>query len=49
VLKGQIKDAEMETLLNEDLCKTQEQFAASLGVAQSIISIYLKTMGMIQK
>jgi len=36
-------------LLNEDPCQTQEEFAKSLKVAQSTISMRLKALGMIQK
>jgi len=40
------KDAELEALLHEDSCQTQEELAASLRVTQQAIS---KAMGMIQK
>jgi len=42
------KDAELEALLHEDSCQTQEELA-SLGVTQQAISKRLKAMGMIQK
>jgi len=43
------KDAELEALLHEDSCQTQEEFAGSLGVTQQAISKRLKAMAMIQK
>ena len=42
-------DSELEALLAEDSCPTQEELAESLGVTQKAISKRLKTMGMIQK
>ncbi|GFW15325.1 mariner Mos1 transposase [Trichonephila clavipes] len=42
------KDAELEALLDQDSCQTQES-AGSLGVTQQAISKCLKVMGMIQK
>ena len=43
------EDSELEALLAEDLCQTQEVLTESLGVTQSAISNCLKAMGMIQK
>ena len=43
------KDAELEALLDQDLCQTQQELAGSLGVMQQAISERLKDMGMIQK
>jgi len=43
------KDAELEALLHEDSCQTQEESASSLGVTHQVISKRLKAMGMIQK
>ena len=44
-----IEDSELEALLAEDSCQTQEELAESLGVPQQAISKCLKVMGMIQK
>ena len=49
---GRVKkfeDAELEALLNEDACQTQQELANSLGVTQQAISHRLKALGMIQK
>jgi len=43
------EDAELEALLEQDLCQNQEELARSLGVIQQAISKRLKAMGMIQK
>ena len=43
------KDEELEALLGEDPCQTQEELAASLGVTQQAISLRLKALGFIQK
>jgi len=43
------KDAELEALLHEDLCYTQEELTGSLGMTQPAISKHLKAIGMIQK
>ncbi|GFT40249.1 mariner Mos1 transposase [Trichonephila clavipes] len=43
------KDAELEALLDQDSCQTQQELAGSLGVTQQAISKRLKVMGMIQK
>ena len=43
------EDSELEELLAENLCQTQEELAESLGVTQRAISKRLKAMGMIQK
>jgi len=42
-----VEDAELEALFDEDPYQTQ--FAESFGVAQSIISMCLKALGIIQK
>ncbi|GFU40778.1 mariner Mos1 transposase [Trichonephila clavipes] len=42
-------DAELEALLNQDSCQTQQELSESLGVTQQAISKRLKVMGMIQK
>ena len=43
------EDAELEALLDQDLCQIEEELARSLGVIQQVISKRLKVMGMIQK
>ena len=43
-----LEDAELEALLDQDSCQTQEELAGSLGVTQQAIS-KLKVMGVIQK
>ncbi|GFT92622.1 mariner Mos1 transposase [Trichonephila clavipes] len=43
------EDAELEALLDQDSCQTQQELSGSLGVAQQAISERLKVMGMIQK
>lgn len=43
------EDAELEELLDEDLCQSQEELAQSLGVTEQTISKRLKDMGMIHK
>lgn len=43
------EDTELETLLKEDSCQTQEELAYTLGVTQQAISHRLKSLGMIQK
>lgn len=43
------EDAELEALLNQDSCQTQEELAFTLGVTQQAISHRLKSLGMIQK
>ena len=43
------KDEELEALLDEDCCQTQEELAESLGVTQAVISKPLKAAGYIQK
>jgi len=42
------EDAELETLLDENPCQTKEELAKSLGVAQSTVSMRLKTLEIIQ-
>ena len=44
-----IEDKELEALLDEDCCQTQEELAESLGVNQAAISERLKAAGYIQK
>ncbi|KAL4089968.1 hypothetical protein QTP88_024895 [Uroleucon formosanum] len=43
------KDEQLEALLDEDSCQTQEKLAELLGVSQQAISKRLKALGMIQK
>ena len=43
------EDEELEALLDDDCCQTQEEFAGSLGVTQAAISKRLKAAGYIQK
>ena len=43
------EDAELEALLDEDSCQTQEALALTLGMTQPAISHRLKSLGMIQK
>ncbi|GBP06744.1 Mariner Mos1 transposase [Eumeta japonica] len=43
------ENAELEALLDQDSCQTQQELAGSLGVAQQAISKRLKIVGMIQK
>ena len=43
------EDEELEALLDEDYCQTQEELAESLGVTQAAISKRLKAAGYIQK
>ncbi|GFW76774.1 mariner Mos1 transposase [Trichonephila clavipes] len=42
-------DAELEPLLDQDSCQTQQELSGSSGVTQQAISKRLKVMGMIQK
>lgn len=43
------EDEELEALLDQDSCQTQEELAESLGVDQATISRRLKALGFIQK
>lgn len=43
------EDEELETLLDEDPCQTQEELAKSLGITQAAISKHLKALRFIQK
>ena len=43
------EDEELEALLDEDYCQTQEELAESLGVTQAAISKRLKAAGYIRK
>lgn len=43
------EDAELEELLDQDPCQTQQELAGSLGVTQQAISVRLENMGMVQK
>ena len=44
-----LEDEELEALLDEDCCQTQEEIAESLGATQAAISKRLKAAGYIQK
>lgn len=46
---SKFEDAELESLLDEDSCQTQDELAETLGVTQQAISNRLKNMGMVQK
>ena len=43
------EDSELEALLAENSCQTQEELSESLGMTQQAISKRIKGMGMIQK
>ena len=43
------KDAELEALLDQDSCQTQEELARTLGLTQQAISHRSKSLGMIQE
>ncbi|EFN81552.1 Histone-lysine N-methyltransferase SETMAR, partial [Harpegnathos saltator] len=43
------EDTELEALLEEDSCQTQEELALTLEVTQQAISHRLKSLGMIKK
>jgi len=43
------EDKELEALLEKDQSQTQEELAESLGITQQVVSVRLRTMGMIQK
>ncbi|GFT00898.1 mariner Mos1 transposase [Trichonephila clavipes] len=43
------EDTELEALLDQNSCQTQQELAGSLGVTQQAISKRLKVMVMIQK
>ncbi|GFV80802.1 TATA-box-binding protein [Trichonephila clavipes] len=43
------EDPELEPLLDQDSCQTQQELSGSLGVTQKAISKRLKVMGRIQK
>ena len=45
----EFEDEELEALLDEDCCQSQEELAESLGVTQATISKRLKAAGCIQK
>ncbi|ETN79558.1 hypothetical protein NECAME_09767 [Necator americanus] len=44
-----LKDAEVEPLLDQDSCQTQEKLAETLELTQQAISNLLKAIGMVQK
>ncbi|GFX45686.1 mariner Mos1 transposase [Trichonephila clavipes] len=44
-----LEDAELEALLDQGSCQTQQELSGSLAVAQQAISKHLKVMGMFQK
>ena len=48
-MSKKFEDAELEALLDEDPCQTQEELTLSLEVTQQNISLRLKAMEMIQK
>ena len=43
------EDAELEALLDEDPCQTQDELASELGVTRQVISKRLHALGIIQK
>ena len=43
------EDEELEALLEEDCCQTQEELAESSGITQAAISKRLKAAGYIRK
>ena len=43
------EDTELEALLDQDSCQTQEELARTLEVTQQAISHHLNLLGMIQK
>ena len=43
------EDAELEALLDQDLCETQEELARASGVTKQAISHPLKSLGMIER
>ena len=43
------EDKEVEALLNEDCCQSQEELAQTLGVTQQAVSKRLSDLGMVQK
>ena len=47
--KKVFENTELEALLDQDSCQSQEELARSLGVTQQAISKRLKAIGMIQK
>ena len=49
MLSKKFEGEELEALLDEDCCQTQEELAESLGVTQTVISKRLKAAGYIQK
>ena len=48
-LEDEFEDVELEAILQEEPCQTQEVLADALGVDHSTVSIRLKAMGMISK
>lgn len=44
-----VEDDEIQALLDEDPCQTQQQLADQLGITREAISIRLHAMGKIQK
>ena len=47
--KSDLKDEELEALLDKDCCQTQEELTECLEVTQAAISKRLKAVGYIQK
>ena len=43
------EDAELEALIDEDPCQTQQKLASALGVTRQAISKRLHALGMIKK
>nr|CDS31992.1 Mariner Mos1 transposase [Hymenolepis microstoma] len=44
-----VEEAELEAILSEDSCQTEEELSESLGISEQAISKHLKQLGMIEK